>query len=86
MKFRKRPIVVEAILVLPQYRNLREIITFAGEQNICPIERRPDYVLKIRTSEGERPVYFGDWIVKNPKGDIYPARGEFFEENYEQLA
>lgn len=70
----------------PQYRNLREIITFAGEEKICPIERRPDYVLKIRTREGDQAVHFGDWIIKNEKGEVYPSCGEYFDENYEKLA
>ena len=85
MKFRKKPVEVEAIQVEAGYRNLKQIFSFCGEGNICPIERRPDYVLKIKTLEGEMAVNYGDWIIKGVKGEFYPCRSDIFDLTYEAI-
>lgn len=85
MKFRKKPVEVEALLVQPQYRNLEEIIAFVGDRNLCPIERRPDYVLKIKTLEGDMSVGYGDWIIKGIQGEFYPCKPDIFEQTYEPV-
>jgi hypothetical protein len=84
MKFRKKPIEVEAIFVEPYYRNLEEIIHFVGD-DVCPIERRPDYVLKIKTLEGDMAVSGGDWIIKGIDGEFYPCKPWIFEKTYEKV-
>ncbi len=83
MKYTKKPVEVEVILVQPQYRNLDEIISFVGADNLCPIERRPDYVLKIKTLEGDMAVGYGDFIIKGVKGEFYPCKPDIFEMTYE---
>lgn len=77
--------VVYALQVDVGYRNLQDIIAFVGEQNLCPIERRPDYVLKIKTLEGDMAVGFGDYIIKGVKGEFYPCKQDIFEQTYESL-
>lgn len=85
MQFRKKPVVIEAIQVEAGYRNLQDIIAFVGEENLCPIERRPDYILKIKTLEGDMAVSFGDWIIKGVKGEFYPCKPDIFEATYEAV-
>ena len=85
MQFRKKPVVVEAIQAEIGYKNLQDIITFVGEDNLCPIERRPDYILKIKTLEGDMAVGFGDWIIKGIKGEFYPCKPDIFEATYEAV-
>lgn len=83
--YRKKPVLVEVLLVEPYYRNLKEIIEFVGSNNVCPIERRPDYVLKISTLEGDMAVSFGDYIIKGVNGEFYPCKPDIFEKTYEAV-
>lgn len=82
-KYRKKPVVVEAMIVEVQYRNLQDIIDFVGKENVCPIERRPDYVLKIKTLEGDMSVNYGDYIIKGVAGEFYPCDPTIFAKTYE---
>ena len=85
MKFRKKPIEVEAILVEVAYRNLKEISEFVGNENLCPIEKRPDYILKIKTLEGDMAVNLGDWIIKGINGEVYPIKNDIFKKTYDRV-
>ena len=85
MKYKTKPCEVEAIIAQVGYRNLTEIIAFVGEDNLCPIERRPNYVLKIKTLEGDMSVSYGDYIIRGLKGEYYPCKPEIFEMKYEQI-
>lgn len=85
MKYQKKPVVVEAIIVEQGYRNLKEIADFVGSKNLCPIERRPDYVLKIKTLEGDMEVSYGDYIIKGVMGEFYPCKPTIFAATYEDF-
>ena len=89
MKYRKKPVTVDAILAKIGYKNLSEIIAFVGQENICPIERRMDYQLKIKTAEGVMTAHPGYWIIKapDPKGGYrcWPVDPDYFAENYEKV-
>ena len=82
-KYRKRPVVIEAVQWTG--RNLREIFAFCGQENIAPIERRPDYDLKIKTLEGVLKADRGDYIIKGVQGEIYPCKPDIFKSTYEQI-
>lgn len=87
-RYRKRPVVIEAIKVKEYYRNLDEIVEFVGHENLCGIERRPDYELKIKTSEGDMVVKYGDYIIKEPfdkERKFYPCKPDVFEATYKQI-
>ncbi len=87
MKFRKRPVVIEAIRADFGYNNLDEIVKFVGD-SLCPIERRPDYKLKIKTLEGDMICNPGDWIIKEPydmERKFYPCKSDIFEKTYEEI-
>ena len=65
MKYKSKPKIIEAIQWTG--KNLDEIYSFCGPENIGPIERRPDYALKIKTLEssgGYNIVDKFDWIIK----------------------
>lgn len=84
-KYSKKPVVIEALIVEQGYHNLDEIIAFVGAENVCPIERRPDYVLKIKTLEGDMAVSFGDYIIKGVAGEFYPCKASIFAATYEDF-
>ena len=85
LRYRTKNVEIEAIIVQVGYRNLTEIIAFVGEDNLCPIERNPNYILKIKTLEGDMSVSYGDYIIRGLKGEFYPCKPDIFEMKYEQV-
>jgi hypothetical protein len=79
MKFRKKPLVIEAVQFIG---NVAECLTF------CPIAREPvdnkDNLI-IPTLEGEMCVSFGDWIIKGVNGEFYPCKPDIFEKTYDKV-
>lgn len=76
-KYRKKPVVVEAI----QYdgKNIEAIEQFAGYEAMDK-----DGTLFIRTLENRRlQADAGDWIIKGVKGEFYPCKPDIFEATYE---
>lgn len=78
MKYRKKPVVVEAI----QYtdNNLLDVVKFCSEGNTIF-----DYYLYIVTLEGNMRVSKGDYIIKGVHGEFYPCKPDIFEETYEAV-
>ena len=84
MKFRKKPVVVEAIQWDGSWERLHEIVKWAGHQKILFNLHYTDVNdVKIKTLEGTMPVSIGDWIIKGVKGEFYPIRNDIFEATYE---
>ncbi len=73
MKFRKRPIVVEAVQFLP-----KEIMKF---DDVPPgvIYDRHEEAWYCETAEGNFRIHGGEWIVTGIKGEHYPVQEEIFE-------
>lgn len=81
MKYRKKPIVIEAI----QYdgNNAMEIVVKLGMPEIG--EELTSNDLLIETLEGEMRASPGDYIIKGIKGEIYPCKSDVFEASYEEV-
>ena len=90
MKYRKKPVVIEAI----QWngRNLKEIKDFVGESleyEIYDAAWRadagvsPQTYMTIKTLEGKMQVSKGDYIIKGVQGEFYPCKPDIFEQTYE---
>lgn len=90
MKFRKRPVVIEAI----QYNglNYEEIEKFIGKKIEVNLESEtayeagvapPVFSLSIYTLEGVMKAQNGDWIIKGVNGEFYPCKPNIFEKTYE---
>lgn len=98
MKFRKKPVVVEAFQMTEERRkdntDWPEWLNQAwnkeqGEVGAVfpadfPFSNGEDE-LKIHTLEGEHRVSFGDWIIKGVAGELYPCKPEIFEQTYEAV-
>lgn len=94
-KFRKKPVVVEAI----QWNgnsNKQEIEKFVGGELKSELESETAYVagkgapifsLLIETKEGVMKAFKGDWIIKEPfptgERNFYPCKNEIFQKTYE---
>lgn len=81
MKFRKKPVVIEAIRWTG--KNLNEIFSFTGSEAITN-DFMENY-LEIETLEGVMKASKGDWIIKGVKGEFYPCKPDIFEATYEKL-
>ena len=93
MKFRKKPIVIEAI----QYdgKNRDSILVGLGMPEIGhELESETAYLagvappvfsLIISTLEGDMKAHIGDWIIKGINGEFYPCKDDIFEKTYEAV-
>lgn len=84
MKYRKKPVVIEAIQWKPHLprayeNNYPEIVAFCNGN--CRLDNL--YGLFIKTMEGELHASPLDWIIKGIKGEFYPCKPDIFEETYE---
>lgn len=81
MKFRKRPVVVEAVQFTEGDKNrVFNWITCNHYPN-WDHDGRPTIV--IETLEGEHTASLGDWIIKGVKGEFYPCKPDIFALTYE---
>lgn len=77
MKFRKKPVVVEALKW--DGENTDEVSWFL---HCDPVPRQAPIL--IETLEGEMTAQVGDWIIKGVKGEFYPCKPDIFEATYEK--
>jgi hypothetical protein len=78
MKFRKKPVVIEAI----QWNgtNIHKILDFT---NYCA--KQVGCEIGIHTLEGVMCASLNDWIIKGIKGEFYPCKPDIFEATYEEV-
>ena len=91
MKYRKKPVVIEAV----QWNgnNLEEIKGFAGDSLIYEIfdaewkvgKGAPVVYMEIETLEGNHKCTEGDYIIKGVQGEFYPCKPDIFEQTYERV-
>lgn len=83
MKYRKKPVLIEAVLwngvVVSEVTDwIRKAL-----QNEA-ITRYGDKVV-IKTLEGDMIASPGDYIIKGVKGELYPCKPDIFESTYEMV-
>lgn len=88
MKYRKKPVVIEAI----QYDgvNLEEVKKFCG--NLVEFQTymfsdflTPRTQVVIHALEDDHKVSVGDYIIKGVQGEFYPCKPEIFAKTYEAV-
>lgn len=79
MKYRKKPVVIEALQWTGDNRD--EIKAWSGATDWY---YRPELV--IPTLEGNMSAYPGDWIIKGVKGEFYPCKPDIFEATYDPVS
>ena len=82
MKFRRKPVVIEAIQWTGAKESLAEILNFCPT---CIISTSHTHALYIDTLEGRHRADVGDWIIKGVKGEFYPCKPDIFEATYERV-
>ena len=95
IKFRKKPIVIEAFQMTRERRvsneDWPEWLNAAWNKprhsigSAYPdVEGTSDGLIKIYTLEGAHLVSWSDWIIQGVKGELYPCKPDIFEVTYEQ--
>jgi hypothetical protein len=81
MKFRKKPVVIEAVLWDGTNGALEKIADLAldGGRRVALIGGK----LEIPTLEGVMTADFGDWVIQGVSKEVYPCKPEIFEMTYE---
>ena len=97
MKFRKKPVEIEAVQL--RWTTWNEICDFLGDiisennpgrsvqgfSDTCGEEGPPYIELTIPTLEGDHIARHGDWIIRGVKGEFYPCKPDIFEATYEPV-
>jgi hypothetical protein len=94
MKYRKKPVVIEAVLLEDKYQSIVNAIEFVfnigmetsqwGMNGSVSLVRNEGGFV-IPTLEGDMKVSFGDYIIKGIQGEIYPCRADIFHKTYEKV-
>ena len=84
MKYRKKPVVIEAELFVPH--SIDRVIEFIGIN--CYESVDIDGIndgLVIETLEGDMKASYGDFIIKGINGEFYPCKPDIFDKTYEKV-
>lgn len=89
MKYRKKPVVIEAV----------QFLGFSEKNGQVVLSERPAWLveqfgkdivffdeentLTIKTLEGNHTASIGDYIIKGVKGELYPCKPDIFEQTYD---
>lgn len=98
MKYRKIPVVIEAIKFTES--NIKEVLAFMGEISSidyipqCKAEEEAfyNYCEKCKkegvlthTLEGDIKLKIGEYLIKGVKGEFYPCKADIFKMTYEKV-
>lgn len=94
MKYRKKPVVIEAFRITEETRrDNRDWPNWLNEAwnqerssvgSVCPYRFGDgDGPLGVMTLEGFMKCDIGDWIIRGVKGELYPCKPDIFEATYE---
>lgn len=81
MKFRKKPVVIEAVKWEPGF----EPTPWFVDAFTNGVLRARGSVLLIKTLEGVVQAKDGDYIVQGVEGELYPCRANIFHKTYEEV-
>ncbi len=88
MKYRKKPVVIEAVELKRGYAEMA--VEFVGEENITNYNlgefQEDTCYIEIKTLEGIMTAQEGDFIIKGVKGEFYPCKPDIFEQTYDKEA
>lgn len=85
MKYRKKPVIIEAVQ-----------LNIANWEAVCNLTKHSERKIKgsiisyemqveIETLEGVMLAREGDYIIKGIKGEIYPCKPDIFKATYEKV-
>lgn len=83
MKYRKKPVIIDAIQWDGTEECWLKLVEFVGPSLIG----RPEFhTIIIKTLEGDMCGSRGDFIIKGVKGEFYPCKPDIFKATYESCS
>lgn len=91
MKFRKKPVEIEAIQFCYTIDGMKELLAFAGDsvgkiqKARCPGAKAEAQIMTREDGDKIKVEHIateGDWIIKGVKGEFYPCKPDIFEMTY----
>lgn len=83
MKFRKKPVIIEAVQYTADEASYNAIIAMGCKPNQSEHDGSN---IRITTLEGEHICSVNDWVIKGVKGEFYPCKPDIFEMTYEPVS
>lgn len=84
MKYRKKPVVIEAVQFFNTTESIEKLSGFVDNQDVVVDYKNPEKpIMKIETLEGIMSASEGDYIIKGVNGEFYPCKLDIFEKTYE---
>ena len=85
MKFRKKPVVIEAVQIPPNDEMTRAIpptwlVAAIAAGEVTPVAGGG---IDIDTKAGVVRADVGDWLIQGVKGELYPCKPDIFAATYE---
>lgn len=88
MKFRKKPVVIEAFKYDGDFMNSKGEY-YVPQWAVDALQKGVMYFegaeLYIKTLEGVHHANLDDYIIKGVKGELYPCKPDIFEMTYERV-
>ena len=93
MKYRKKPVVIEAAQFTISYpgasqQAINAVYSLIDELGIdgdnISLLTKGGFRLQVKTKEGYLKAKPGDWIIKGVEGEIYPCDDSIFRKTYEE--
>jgi len=96
MKYRKKPVVVEAVKITTiMWNNLEDWPVWLKQAWDQESDTEPnslwlefagkDSKLFVITDSGKMEVLWGDYIIQGIQGELYPCKPDIFEATYEEV-
>lgn len=78
-KYRKKPVVIEAVQWDGTDECLGEIVHWMNHE----VQNLENNKLGIETLEGTMEASVGDYIIRGVQGEFYPCKPDIFEQTYD---
>jgi hypothetical protein len=91
MRYRKKPVVIEAELFKtnndPDENDMNSLVEWINIETKNPslLARHDGTQIYIVTLEGTMTAQVGDYIIKGVQGEFYPCKPDIFEATYEPV-
>lgn len=86
MKYRKKPVVIEAMQFTQETK--QKVYSWASSQQMnihASWDDSGEPCLIVPTLEGEMTCSLGDYLIQGVKGEFYPCKSDIFEMTYEKV-
>ncbi len=85
MKYRKKPVVIEAKRLPTENHLVQDFHDWASEVGFTNWSSGGNGTIEIETLEGVMVATAGDFIIKGVAGEFYPCKPDIFDATYEKV-